>query len=573
MKKFLLLVSFVWVSLFTHAQFGHTVQFDLGEISVYESVQNVHFADNLLIRAKSRKDAYVVFNPISINVESLQPFVAVTPVFPHKITSQQATLLVRTRENEIWSEWSQVPADEHAPAGTFAGEQMYFNTSVEAVQYKLNLHVGQLSIGHMFSVRVYQPGVTPALNFTLPEGRPKSGSDCDCDIPAYLDRLGWCPIPFNCPQNSNPTITDVTHLIVHHSAGTNSSSDWAAVVRAIWDFHVNTNGWADIGYNYLIDPNGVIYEGRGDNVSGAHFSCMNARTMGVCLLGNFQTATPTQAMLNSLTELLGWKVCDIEADPTAAETFSGSGTVLNIISGHRDGNGIPNSCTTTACPGDNMYPLLPGVRNSVAGYIEECELQPEPQNSDIVVISMQSNPQSPVAGEVAQLQVRLRNIGAANITQPFSTSFRIAGAEVGTQTTNSLNAGSSVDLSVNYIFAASGTYQYCVFAEGAHNEVNTANNSFCVNVTVQPVQEQPNNIHDIRLSEIVVFPNPAADYLNIQSEFVPDRIWMVNTVGQVVADVPGNREAVISVNHLPAGVYILKLQFEQGVAERKVIVE
>ncbi|MFN7929681.1 MAG: hypothetical protein U0Y68_17395 [Blastocatellia bacterium] len=52
------------------------------------------------------------------------------------------------------------------------------------------------------------------------------------------------------------------HLLVHHTANANTATDWAAVVRAIWSFHIFTNGWSDIGYNYLIDPN-VIYEGAG----------------------------------------------------------------------------------------------------------------------------------------------------------------------------------------------------------------------------------------------------------------------------------------------------------------------
>src|SRR5437016_1926200 len=83
-------------------------------------------------------------------------------------------------------------------------------------------------------------------------------------------------------------------------AGGNAATDWAAVVRSIWVLHVQGNGWNDIGYNYLIDPNGVLYEGRGggDGVMGAHFSCVNSGTMGVALLGTFSVVPAPAAALS-----------------------------------------------------------------------------------------------------------------------------------------------------------------------------------------------------------------------------------------------------------------------------------
>ena len=86
-------------------------------------------------------------------------------------------------------------------------------------------------------------------------------------------------------------------MVVHHSAGANEARDWAAVMRSIWVLHVAGNGWNDIGYNFLIDPNGVIYEGRagGDGVIGAHFSGVNTGTMGVSMVGTFSSQAPTGA--------------------------------------------------------------------------------------------------------------------------------------------------------------------------------------------------------------------------------------------------------------------------------------
>jgi hypothetical protein len=181
-------------------------------------------------------------------------------------------------------------------------------------------------------------------------------------MPEYATRTDW-----GSPDGQDPSgpvsTTDVTHQIVHHSAGTNSSSDWPAVVRSIWDYHVNTNGWSDIGYNWLIDPNGIIYQGRGwvdgdDEVQGAHFCGTNSNTMGVCLLGNFEEVSPSPDALSNLEELLAWKSDEKGIDPTVRSFHSSSGLNLFTISGHRDG-------CSTLCPGENLYVELPRIRENV----------------------------------------------------------------------------------------------------------------------------------------------------------------------------------------------------------------
>lgn len=190
--------------------------------------------------------------------------------------------------------------------------------------------------------------------------------------PTVVFRIEW-----GCPDGQGsrwtPQYTTVTHLIVHHSAGTNSSSDWAATVRGIWTFHSLTNnggrGWGDIGYNYLIDPNGIIYEGRGggDNVIGAHFSCQNGGTMGVCMLGTFTSVSPTAAALTSLRRLLAWKAEQRGIDPLGTNYHAGTRLILPTISGHRHGNpAVPQyACTRTSCPGDNLYAQLAVIRTNV----------------------------------------------------------------------------------------------------------------------------------------------------------------------------------------------------------------
>jgi N-acetylmuramoyl-L-alanine amidase len=181
--------------------------------------------------------------------------------------------------------------------------------------------------------------------------------------PPVVTRTEW-----ECPDgpistHGNLIYATVTHLIVHHTAmGVEATdSDWPALVRSIWKFHVIERGWADIGYNYLIDPNGVIYEGRsgGANVIGAHFSGVNAGTMAVALLGDFSNAAPTSEALNSLKEILAWKCYQCGLDPEGRSLHDASKLILNTISGHRDGP------KPTECPGEALYMLLPAIRAEV----------------------------------------------------------------------------------------------------------------------------------------------------------------------------------------------------------------
>jgi hypothetical protein len=190
-----------------------------------------------------------------------------------------------------------------------------------------------------------------------------------CEQPSFCDRACWCPSG-DCTPQSSPTYIDVTHIIVHHSATNYSEgTDYKQVVYSYWDYHVNTHGWNDIGYNWLVDPNGIIYEGRGDSVQGAHFSCMNGNTMGVCVIGNFETAIPTTQSLEALENLIAWEATDKGIDVMTSSYHPPSQLNLQHISGHLDGNSATVGCPSgTLCPGMHLYNELPTIRNDIAGF-------------------------------------------------------------------------------------------------------------------------------------------------------------------------------------------------------------
>ncbi len=206
------------------------------------------------------------------------------------------------------------------------------------------------------SVKPETPNLKPPIS-QFPNFPISDRSACTCPQPSIEGRLDWCP-DGSCPTDPTPEyVANPTHIIVHHTAGTNTATDWAAVVRSIWDFHVNVNGWDDIGYNFLVDPNGIVYEGRGDGRLGAHFCAQNGGTVGICVMGDFTSIQPTDEAVGSLEDFLAWDCCDKNIDPLGSGFHGASGLTLPFISGHRDG-------CMTSCPGDMFYPLLPGVRQA-----------------------------------------------------------------------------------------------------------------------------------------------------------------------------------------------------------------
>ncbi len=214
----------------------------------------------------------------------------------------------------------------------------------------------------------------------------------------------------------------MTHLVVHHSGDVYNGSDWSVEVRRIWNLHKFTRGWGDIGYNYLIDPNGVIYEGRagGDNVIGAHFCSRNTGTFGVCVLGNFQSEYPTQAALNSLKSLLAWKAGQRGINPLGATLHSNSGLNLNNISGHQDG-------CSTECPGNNLYSLLPSIRTDVNNLVSGGGL-PDLTIVEPVVVS----PTSVAPGGTIRVDWTEKNKGTAASTPAHNTKIFLSSSAYGT---------------------------------------------------------------------------------------------------------------------------------------------
>ncbi|MDP5169444.1 MAG: N-acetylmuramoyl-L-alanine amidase [Bacteroidia bacterium] len=323
--------------------------------------------------------AFFLASAQDIPVVNAFPFLTVAPVV--EVQNYDPSLVkiqIRfSKDGLTWDPWLEATAFEdgiQAPT-LFIGNLFYLDTTFTKFQYMV---LFSNSVQSVTPVKVknlrfdfFSPGQVQPLSPGLIYQRPMPGNEgtaCSCPMPGVATRTEW-----NCPDGQNPScpspeFSATTHLIVHHSAGSNTSTNWAATVLSIWNFHVNTNGWCDIGYNYVIDPDGVIYEGRGGgaDVKGAHFCANNSGAMGVCMLGSFESSTPTSAALESLRKLLAWKSCDSDLNPLISTFHASTGKNLPVISGHRDG-------CATACPGDAFYAIFPSLRVSVDTALSACQ--------------------------------------------------------------------------------------------------------------------------------------------------------------------------------------------------------
>mgnify|MGYP006272321433 FL=1 len=421
------------------------------------------------------------------------PFVAVSFIVTGPDAQALSHGMLSWRTEDGWSDPVRRPFDAHGPADVAWRGIPPYEVPPDASAVRLDLDDADVEV----DVHVFHPG------FTAPEtGRPSFGGplksgladSCACPRPPLQQRDDWCPAGDCDHLPYTPTAT--THLIVHHSAGSNTAADWAAVVRSIWDFHVNVNGWDDIGYNFLVDPDGIVYEGRGEDVIGAHFSCMNGTTMGICLLGNYETASPSPESLQAIEELTAYKLCLLHEAATDTVYHPPSELDLPLIAGHRDGNSSPSpaSCASgTVCPGANLYAALPGLRADAFDHQVTCA---DSLNPDIVVLTMDHRPISGAPGlledDTTWLRFEARNVGDADITDTIPFRYRINGVNVDTGFFVGMAAGETKADSLLWSFPTVGTQSFCVFIDGMPGEPSVLNNSFCIPIETRICGGQSN---------------------------------------------------------------------------------
>jgi hypothetical protein len=144
-------------------------------------------------------------------------------------------------------------------------------------------------------------------------------------------------------------------FIIHHTATTGNLDNPAQAIRDIYYYHTMTRGWGDIGYNYVMDQSGKVYEGRagGEGVIGAHAGGANNGSIGISVLGNYEDNPVPEKAINSLGKFIAQKAKIHKIDVAGKAVFRGENS-FNII-GHSD-------VGSTDCPGVYLYEKLPIIR-------------------------------------------------------------------------------------------------------------------------------------------------------------------------------------------------------------------
>src|SRR5262245_7852024 len=190
---------------------------------------------------------------------------------------------------------------------------------------------------------------------------------------AIWPRDAWAPGP---PTGPLPA-EDVHFLLVHHTAANteHTAAEVPSILGAMYEFHTGEKGWHDIAYNFLVDREGGVWEGRAGSLAGPVAADATGGNQGsdqlVCFIGDFTSVMPTPAALDAGTRTLAWLAqrYGIDTSAGASVTFvsrgsnkwpAGAKVTTKTVAGHRD-------MSTTACPGNAFYPY---VRNELQGAVD-----------------------------------------------------------------------------------------------------------------------------------------------------------------------------------------------------------
>ena len=186
--------------------------------------------------------------------------------------------------------------------------------------------------------------------------------------PAIISRAGWGADESlkRAPPRYAPSVQMV---FIHHTDTPNgyAESDVPAIIRSIYVYHVRSNGWNDIGYNFLVDAYGRVFEGRAGGIDqpviGAHTLGFNAGSVGIAYIGNGSLAPLTAAAKAAITSLIAWRLDVAHVDPLGHATLvsggndrypAGKSATFRVVSGHRD-------ALSTDCPGSLIYADLDSI--------------------------------------------------------------------------------------------------------------------------------------------------------------------------------------------------------------------
>lgn len=283
-------------------------------------------------------------------------------------------------DGQAWSPWSVLPFDpEHRPSESAKNSQPANGTNLlfaqgRFAQLRLTLTRtpdGAAPVIRGLTVTYLDTRRGPSADSSQTQKAAGLSAQTIPGDPWIIPRAGWgadesyrfdtdgserWPREYRLPQK----------FFLHHTATSNSIPDPAAAVRAVYYYHAVTRGWGDIGYNFVVDHQGRVYEGRAGGeqgralVVGGHVFGYNYGSVGIATLGNFQEIGYPPAAEAAVTSLLAARANRYGVHPLQGGFFVDRWWPNNIL-GHRDAG---SRYGPTECPGDAHYARLPAIRQT-----------------------------------------------------------------------------------------------------------------------------------------------------------------------------------------------------------------
>jgi hypothetical protein len=337
--------------------------------------------------------------------------VGVTWDADQKVTEETTEISVRTRTDGAWSAWQEMhlypdhgPDPQEAAHDVRGGTDAVVVGDVDRVMVRV---VGQGRTPDGLRLELIDPGdegattmAGPAIDTAatgVPEAQADEGQEAALSStvsepetaepasmaaprPQIFSRQQW-GADESLRDRGSLRYGDIQGGFVHHTVNANgyTQDQVPSLLRGIYAYHTRSRGWSDVGYNFLVDRFGRIWEGRAGGVErpvvGAHTLGYNEHSFAMSAIGNFETVQPPQVMLDAYARLFAWKLSlhGVRADAPSVRIGSRS---FAAISGHRDAG-------STACPGRYLYAKLGGIRTAAAALQQKPRVSSPEHNANI----------------------------------------------------------------------------------------------------------------------------------------------------------------------------------------------
>lgn len=316
-----------------------------------------------------------------------------------RTSGDDVVIRYRTKQAGTWGDWEAVGASDVSPdvdsrdaaqSGTRGATDAIVALHADGVQFWAESEAGDV---RGLEAVLIDPGSLPS------DALPVAATGAAVTRNAALVEAAGPPAPTIIPRSGwgadeslrtcQPDLsTEVVAAAVHHTASSSSygAADVPALIRGFYAYHTRPEaaggrGWCDLGYNFLVDQFGRVFEGRAGGVDvdvvGVHTGGFNSRTFAVSAIGSYDTVPPTPAMTEAISRTIAWKFAmhRISGSANVAMVSGGgaskypAGTVVVFptIFGHRDAQ-------LTSCPGQLLYNQLAAIRARVSALADAAVL-------------------------------------------------------------------------------------------------------------------------------------------------------------------------------------------------------